>query len=206
MSEKREDLPAEELQIMVGAVRFSRFSQLLQQGIILWRETGCSLRSFLHDQLGLSPRFVEENIQTIFLDGKPVDDLDKVHVKEGCTLALSAAMPGLVGATMRRGGYYASLRAQISHGPEGEDASAAARGFVTLKLFNQVADLLGKTFLQDGFFVKRKNLEDFIRWSGLTEAQAYLEGKPFDLKAFRAGNSSEELIRLRVTIVSELQE
>ncbi len=201
MSQKSEDLLAAELQIMVVPGRFSRFSQLLQQGIILWKETGCSLRSFLHDQLRLSPQFVEENIQTIFLDGKPVDDLDRVHVKDGCTLALSAALPGLVGATMRRGGYYASLRAQISHGPEGEDAAASARGFVTLKLFNKVADVVGKTFLQDGFFVKRKNLEDFIRWSEPTEAvQASLEGKPFDLKAFRAGNSGDDLIRLRIIL------
>ena len=36
-------------------------------------------------------------------------------VGHGDTLALSAAMPGLVGATMRRGGYFAGLRANISH-------------------------------------------------------------------------------------------
>ena len=202
MSEKIEGLPAAELQVMVGADRFWQFSRLLQQGIILWREVGCSLRSFLHDQLRLSPQFVEENIQTIFLNGKPVDDLDKAHVNEGCTLALSAAMPGLVGATMRRGGYYASLRARISYGPEGENVSSAAWGCVTLKLFNQVSNLLGKTFLQDSFFVKSKDLEDFIQWSRPTDdIKASLEGKPFDLKAFRAGDSSDELVRLRLKIV-----
>lgn len=187
---------------MVGAARFPQFLQLLQQGIIIRREVGCSLRSFLHDQLRLSPRFVEENIQTIFLDGKPVDDLDKAHVKEGSTLALSSAMPGLVGATMRHGGYYASLRARISYGPEGENAPATAQGCITLKLFNRVADLLGKTFLQDSFLVKRKNLEDFIRWSQpADDIKATLEGKPLDLKTFQAGDSSDEPVRLRLKIV-----
>ena len=187
---------------MVGAARFPRFLQLLQQGIIISREVGCSVRSFLHGQLGLSSQFVEENIQTIFLDGKPVDDMDKVHVKDGCTLALSAAMPGLVGATMRRGGYYASLRAQISHGPEGGTAPATTQGRVTLKLFNILTDLLGKTFLQDSFFVKSKNLEDFIRWSQPTDdIKAIFEGKPFDWRAFRAGDKNDELVRLRLKIV-----
>ncbi|MDR3568865.1 MAG: hypothetical protein P4L43_12625 [Syntrophobacteraceae bacterium] len=202
MSEKIEGLPAAELQVMVGAAGFPRFLQLLQQGIILWREVGCSVRSFLHDQLRLSPQFVEENIQTIFLDGKPVDDLDRARVKDGCTIALSAAMPGLVGATMRRGGYYASLRAQISHRQEGENGGETAKGRVTLKLFNLVARSLGKTFLEGGFFVTRKTLEDFIRWSQpMGDIQAVLGGAPFDWKAFQAGKSADELVRLRLKIV-----
>lgn len=202
MSEKNRRLPEAELQIMVSAARFPRFLQLLQQGIILGRDVGCSVRSFLHDQLRLSPQFVEENIQTIFLDGKPVDDLDKTHVKDGAVLALSAAMPGLVGATMRRGGYYASLRARISHGPDAESAPATTQGRVTLKLFNLVADLLGKTFLQQSFFVTGKTLEDFIRWCQPNDdIEALLDGKPFDWKAFQAGGGGAELVRLRLKIV-----
>jgi hypothetical protein len=196
------DLPAVELQVLVSAPRYPQFLQLLQQGIILRRQVGCSLRSFLLDQLRLSPQFIEENIQTIFLDGKPVDDLDTTHVNDGCTLALSAAMPGLVGATMRRGGFYASLRAQISHGPDAQNASAAAQGSVTLKFFNNVAHLLGKQFLQDTFFIKSKNLEDFIRWSQPTDdIQAFLGEEPFDWKSFRAGDSNDELVRMRLKIV-----
>lgn len=196
------DLPAAELQVLVGAPRYPQFLQLLQQGIILRRQVGCSLRSFLLEQLRLSPQFIEEDIQTIFLDGKPVDDLDTAWVKDGCTLALSAAMPGLVGATMRRGGFYASLRAQISHGPDAQNASAATQGCVTVKFFNNVAHLLGKQFLQDTFFLTSKNLEDFIRWSQPTDdIKAFLGEEPFDWKSFRAGDSNDELVRVRLKIV-----
>ena len=128
MNKKNEGFPAAELQISVNAAQLPEFFQLLQQGIILRREVGCSVKSFLYHQLQLSCEFVEDKIQTIFLDGKPVDDLDAAYVKDGCSLALSAAMPGLVGATMRRGGYYASLRAQISHGSEAENRSRNSRG------------------------------------------------------------------------------
>ena len=34
------------------------------------------------------------------LDGKPVDDIGSSFLHDGSTLALSAAMPGLVGATL----------------------------------------------------------------------------------------------------------
>lgn len=43
---------------------------------------------FLERQLQLDRQFIEDYIQTVFLDGKPVDDLDRAFVKDGCTLAL----------------------------------------------------------------------------------------------------------------------
>jgi hypothetical protein len=206
MNKKNEVLPATHLQISVNEAQIPEFFQLLQQGIILRREVGCTVMSFLHRQLQLSYEFIEDNIQTVFLDGKPVDNLDKAHVKDGCTLALSSAMPGLVGATMRRGGYYASIRAQISHNSEVDSAAAKAEGFVTLKLFNLVAELLGRTLLQDCVLVRRKNLEDFMsRWSypGPKDIEAIRDGKPLDWNTFRATGSVDELVLLRLKILSE---
>jgi len=203
MNKGNEGLPAAELQISVNAAQLPEFFQLLQQGIILRREVGCIVKSFLYHQLQLSGEFVEDKIQTIFLDGKPVDDLDTAYVKDGCSLALSAAMPGLVGATMRRRGYYASLRAQISHGSEAENPSSTAEGYVTLKLFNLVTEFLGKTLLQNGVLVKRKNLEDFMsRWShpGLENIGATRDGKPLDWNTFLATSSADDLVLLRLKI------
>ena len=91
------------------------FFQLLQKGFRVEGNVGCSVRAFLCEQHGVAPEYLEKRIQTIFLDGKPVDDVDTAIVEDGATLSLSAALPGLVGAVMRRGGYYAPMRDQISY-------------------------------------------------------------------------------------------
>jgi hypothetical protein len=205
MNETDASLSPVELQVSVTVAKLPIFSQLLQKGIILRREVGCSVNSFLREQLLLSSQFIEENIQTIFLNGRPVDDLETARVNDGCTLALSRAMPGLVGATMRRGGYYASLRAPISHSDEGQNAPSKSDGFITLKLFNLVADLLGKALLQDFFFLKRKDLADLAsRWSE-TETESHiratLDGGPVDWTALQADNSGDDLVLVRLKIV-----
>jgi len=91
------------------------FFQLMQRGFMVKIRVGCSIKSLLCNQLGLSQEYLEERIQTILLDGRPVDDVESAIVKQESTLALSAALPGLVGATLRKGGYYAPLRSHISH-------------------------------------------------------------------------------------------
>src|SRR3989304_1732354 len=120
---------------MIDDTRTSEFFQLLQRGFMLKAQVGCSIKRFLCEQVGLSPEYIAEKIQTVFLDGRPVDDLDSAIIKDGARLALSAAMPGLVGATMRRGGIYSSFRNTITHRETGA-RYAIGEGFVHLKLFN----------------------------------------------------------------------
>jgi hypothetical protein len=141
--------------------RLPSFSLLLQSGFVVRTGACGSIRAFLERELGLAPSFIEEVIQSIFLDGKPVDDLDSAHVKDGCTLALSAAMPGLVGATMRRGGFYASLRSGISYSSD-DRCHIDCCGDVTVKLFNLVAAELGADLLERGIEVGSRHLEDFL--------------------------------------------
>ncbi len=88
-------------------------------------------------------------VQTLFLDARPVDDVDTVVVRDGAILALSAAMPGLLGATMRKGGRYAAFREDIS---QHADACGICetRGRVTVKLFNMVAKEVGSRLLETG--------------------------------------------------------
>lgn len=204
MNKECNGFPAVELQLLVRTGGLSEFLQLLQRGIILKGKVGCSMRSFLYGRLQLSPDFVEDYIQTIFLDGRPVDDLDATYVKDGCTLALSSAMPGLVGATMRRGGYYASLRAQISCTPEVAGASAPVWGFITLKLFNFVAEHLGRTLLQEGVFLKKGDIENLLGRKSAPEIEgieATRDGKPFDLETLGTALCDDELILLRLRII-----
>lgn len=154
---------------------------LLQHGFMLQTRVGCSLDRFLKEQLGLSPEYIMENIQTIFLDSKPVDDLDKAIVKDGTHLALSAAMPGLVGAAMRRGGAYSSLRGTITY-EEREGQGVSGQGIVHMKLFNLLMQDLGPRLLRKGIIVTGPDLSDFLTrqidafWMGLRGI--FLEGRP----------------------------
>jgi len=118
------------------------FRALLQRGVGISDGAGASVREFLLETLGIDGTYVEEKLQTVFLNGQPVDDFDRARVRPGAVLALSGAMPGLAGATMRRGGYYARLREGITYsGEEGVEEDDEA-GIVIVKLFNRpLADL-----------------------------------------------------------------
>ena len=83
-------------------------------------------RCLLREEIGAGPATIEK-IQSIMLDGKPVDDIGSAMIHDGSVLALSAAMPGLVGATLRRGGAYASFRSAITY-HEPEKLARLARG------------------------------------------------------------------------------
>ena len=86
------------LSLTVASDRLSLFSPLLGQGFSLKVRTGCSIRELLCRQLGVRADYVDQRIQTIFLDGKTVDDVDTAMIRQDSTLALSAALPGLAGS------------------------------------------------------------------------------------------------------------
>lgn len=130
-----------------------RFDALFQQGVAM-RASAPTAWTFLTDELGVDPAYVKERITTVFLDGQVVDDLARAPLRDGSLLALSAAMPGLVGATLRRGGYYAAMRAAITRSaeraPDGDDAGGH---LVRVKLFNLLIAELGPVLLAHGIVV-----------------------------------------------------
>jgi hypothetical protein len=146
--------------------RWKSFSPLLQRGIIIRLTEAISVRNFLCQQLGIDPKFVENVITTIFLNGKPVDNLDAARLGNGDTLALSAAMPGLVGATMRRQGLVASFRSNISYLEPGRREPQAESAAIILKLFNLMIEALGPALLKQGVLIRRGDWEDFVNRSG----------------------------------------
>ncbi len=131
---------------------------LLEKGVVVKTRTGCTLRDFLCGQLGLDHNYLDQRVQTLFLNARPVDDIDKAVVQDGSILALSAAMPGLLGATMRKGGRYATLRRDISQ-PDEECGICETSGRVTLKLFNMVAKEVGRGLLEGGVEVDGSDLQ-----------------------------------------------
>jgi hypothetical protein len=159
----------------------SCFFPLLQQGFIIRARVGCGIRELLCSQFGIDPDYLKQRITTIFLNSKPVDDSEATRVADGATLALSAAMPGLVGATMRRGGYYAAMRGGITHHESSTDAEEKY-GEIRIKLFNLLMAELGPGFLRQGIIVSTAALENFLVaqasdfWEGWSEIR--LNGKP----------------------------
>jgi len=133
------------------------FYQLLSKGFVIHTQLGCTIKELLCGQLGIKDDYLEERIQTIFLDNKTVDDVNSTVIREGSILALSAAMPGVLGATLRKGGRYAPMRRQISH-DKNIASDTDKKGEVTIKLFNLIGKELGPLFLEQGI---RINGEDF---------------------------------------------
>ncbi len=158
----------------------SLFFPLLQLGVMVRSHVGCSVMMFLSEEMEISRETIEK-IQSIFLDGSPVDDLESAMVKDGSVLALSAAMPGLVGATLRRGGAYSSFRGGITYHETGEHC-ASGEGLVRIKLFNLLMAELGPGLLKRGIFIESSVLKDFLReqpedfWQGCRRIT--LDGKP----------------------------
>ena len=135
---------------------------LFGRGVALDVSTGCSIQDLVCEQMGIRPDYLATGIQTIFLDGWAVDGIDTAMVAPGSVLALSAAMPGLVGATMRRGGHYAKLRGNITYAGTADACAAGETGTVLIKLFNQVAKDLGRLFLARGVWVEGDRFADLI--------------------------------------------
>lgn len=180
----------------------SSFFRLLQQGFGVKFQTGCSVKSFLCEALGLDPEYVEHRIKTLFLDGKPVDDVNSAMIRDGSTLALSAALPGLAGRVLRKGGRFASMRSTISH-QEKVAPPCLQDGMVSLKLFNILLEEIGPPFLKKGVWVHGKDLQDFMKkqpddfWAGCKKAS--LDGKEVDVKQLSGvkWTDSEVLLQLR---------
>jgi hypothetical protein len=155
----------------LAADQLNAFFPLLQQGVTVPARVGCSLKSLLCEQFAIPAEYVTDRITTVFLDNRPVDDLDRTLAQNGSRVTLSAAMPGLVGATMRRGGFYAALRQGISHAADSGTAAGEC-GTVRVKLFNLLLTELGPLVLARGLILEQGELNDLLQ---------HIPGRPEDL-------------------------
>ncbi|WP_236891536.1 hypothetical protein [Desulfoluna limicola] len=144
----------------------SSFVPLLQKGVQVKAQLGRSMKHLLCEQYGVNPEYLTERIQTIFLDGKVVDNVETTTVKGGAIIALSAAMPGLAGATLRTGGLLAAFRDGLTHEEDLEAVDSHELGMVTVKLFNLLVRELGPVLLEKGVWVTREDAESLVkRWA-----------------------------------------
>lgn len=202
MITERSHEPCPHLSFVVEERLIARFFLLLQQGVRIRRHVGCSVDAFLREELGAGPATIEK-IQSIILDGKPVDDIGTALIHDGSVLALSAAMPGLVGAMLRRGGAYSSLRSAITY-HETAIACAPGDGWVGIKLFNLLMAELGPELLRTGVLLRSSDLLDFLMERAEDFQKgccATLDGKHIDLASLHdeAGLAGKNQIFLLVT-------
>jgi hypothetical protein len=177
--------------------RLHEFNGLLQRGFRLAALVGASIRDVLCTQFSVSSEYVDKRINTIFLKGKSVDDVDTAVIDDGAVLALSAAMPGFVGAAFRKGGHYAVMRREISH-VQGDSSGSTRNGTFILKLYNAVADDLGPLFLGHGIEMNTAELLQFLETrppsfgAGCTEARVDGVSVPWDEVLSRLGSEAPD--------------
>ena len=193
--------PQRHIQLAVAVDRFPLFFGLLRSGFIVDLTVGCSLEHMLCDQLEIAPDYLRDRAQTVFLNSSPVDDLASASVPDGAVISLSAAMPGLNGAVMRRGGPLSEMRRSISHAPDQVD-SQLSPGRITLKLFNLVAKELGSHFLTRGVVVSSRALGELLMqqprsfWQSVKSAA--IDGSPCEADQLLVHEWPEQEVLLRL--------
>jgi hypothetical protein len=146
------------LSFSVPEVELSIWMPILGYGIGFPIPSDTRLKSFLCDQIGIRPEYLEHRIQTILVNGRAIDEVQKIQIADGDVVALSAAMPGLVGTTLRMGSHLAEMRHDITHCEETTLTKEKQKGVVTLKLFNLVAKEIGPKLLDGPILLKQKDL------------------------------------------------
>jgi len=137
-------------------------SHLFQSGVLLKVQVGASIKNLLCEQLSLDKTYVDKRMSTIFLNGQPVDDISKAIIKNNDTLALSSAMPGLIGATLRRGSHLAPLRDTITFKEYRNNDGIQTYGLIHLKLFNLILQEVGPLLLQRGVMMEFEDVIDLF--------------------------------------------
>lgn len=158
-----------------------KFTTLLQSGIEIETTAGESILSFLEKIPGFTPEYIDNEVQTIFLNGTAMDDVHAPLTESDAVVALSAAMPGLSGAIYRKNSIHSHLRS-VHHTADQAEVNHEKIA-IYLKLFNSIAKDRGAELLRGGvtmktgtiltFFQTRPWLLDQVQEIAIEDAQGY---------------------------------
>ncbi len=140
----------------------NRLATLLQRGFIVPCLKPISLHELLLGLPGFDLHYIENRIETIFINGSAADSL-RLLIEPGSTVALSAAMPGLAGAIFRKNSSHATLRSTPAKTPT---QNKNQHGFLTIKLFNMVAADMVAPLLHHGILMNKATLSRFFQNRG----------------------------------------
>ena len=145
---------AKTVEIVAGADIIKNFKILLQHGVFLDLDKSLPLKVFLLERCGISGPVLTDKIKTIFLNSRPVDDIEMADISSGDSLGLSGAMPGLVGAVFRQKSIFSSFRETITYSKDtGGKSNILEPGMVLLKVFNTAMDAVAQTLFARGVYV-----------------------------------------------------
>ena len=149
------------LKLQVRAEGLSFFTTILQSGIELETQAGISLGKFLCSCAGFDEEYINKTVQTIFLNGTAVDDLQTRLKGSHPVIALSAAMPGLAGAIFRKNSLHSALRTTTDD--SGLNPHNVGNITVSLKLFNSIAREKGELLLSLRVVISSGPLSTFLQ-------------------------------------------
>lgn len=174
------------LELQLSPELLKIFFPLLMEGVEVEIETGASVKQLLTEQFGITADYISSRITTLFLNSRAVDNTTTALVQDGAVLALSGAMPGLVGATMRSGGFYAAMRGAMTHQNEG-NIPLAKQGRIKLKIFNLLLNELGPRVLSRGIVLSSERFRQLLaaQPAEFRPLGLLLDGQPLPLEQLR---------------------
>ncbi len=183
-----------DVQFSIDTAIVPRFYPLIEKGYWTSVREGSTILDFLTEDLSLDSEYVENRIQTIFLNHKPVDDIASAPLYDNDRIAFSAAMPGLLGATMRKAGAYSTMRASISYDekkpqPAAQPGSLNTGIWIFVKFFNLIVKEIGTDVLKRGIRITGETLLDFIQSN-----KTALEEKTHKIRIDNQLSSLEEML------------
>ncbi len=137
------------------------FTEILQKGFVIDVNSGASVGEVVRNYLGIEREYLDHRVNTIFLNGRAVDDVEYARVGHDAILSLSASMPGFVGAALRKGGFYSAMRAEITHSRDNV-SFLGQNARITVRLYNIIAREIGPRLLRSGIRFSLTHLLDFF--------------------------------------------
>lgn len=186
------------LELHVNPEDIPLYTTVLQGGVLVEARAGMPLGAFLDALPGFHHEYIVNEIQTIFLNGTAIDDLETPLEGDHPVLALSAAMPGLAGAILRKNSFHAALRTTVT---ERGDHHHQGNITITLKLFNSIARDCGPALLAGGIRLNAAVLQVFCATHPTLAAgrrDMVLDGRPITAATLSTWLEQENIITLIV--------
>ncbi len=149
-----------------------RIPLLFQSRVHCDCNVGVTVQQLLSADFALPLEYIDKRIETVFLNGQPLDDLEKAVIRSGDRLVLAAGLPGAAGICMRRKSPLQAYRADISRqnsvSGSGDSAGVTAiaeratHGRIELALFSLLMKELYAHFMRRGVWLSAQRLSDLL--------------------------------------------
>lgn len=173
---------------------------IMQSGAVIKCTVGIRLDLMLRREFGLSDEQIAP-VDSIILDGMPVDEPENTVVPGFSRLALASGLPGIAGLSMKKGSAVRGLRSGITYSRTIDEMPVP--GEITLSLYSLTLPQLAGHFLARGVWIDPEQLKRYCRFA--PEDDVLLDGTPLqakDLQYSLAGFPAGPRIELTALVMS----